>query len=63
MKLDKALIENVEMDDINLHDWPDLCDAFISSADYDGLPMTNEQLDEINQDNDFVYEHAREWCF
>lgn len=63
MTLDKTKIENVEVDGINLRDWPDLCDAFIESADYDGKPMTGEQLDEINKDFDFVYEHASESCF
>ena len=53
----------VEVVGINLRDWPDLCDAFIESADYDGKPMTDEQLDEINKDYEFVYAHASESCF
>ena len=28
----------------------------IVSADYDGVPMTDEQLDEINDDGDFQHE-------
>ena len=49
-------IENVEVDGIDTSDYPDFCDAFIASADYDGEPMTYEQLDELNEDADFVYE-------
>ena len=49
-------IENVEVDGIDTSDYPDFCDAFIASADYDGKPMTDVQLDELNEDADFVYE-------
>jgi len=49
-------IENVEVDGIDTSDYPDFCYAFIASADYDGKPMTDEQLDELNEDADFVYE-------
>lgn len=49
------LIDNIELDGIDTSDYPDFCDAFISGADYDGEPMTEEQLDEINEDSDFVY--------
>ena len=49
-------IENVEVDGIDTSDYPDFCDAFIASADYDGEPMTSAQLDELNEDSDFVYD-------
>ena len=61
--LDKAKIENVEIEGIDLRDWPNLSDSYISAADYDGRLMTDEQLDEINQDSEFVYQHAIESCF
>ena len=54
--LDYAKISNLEFDGIDHKDYPDYCDAFITNADYDGVPMTEEQLEEINQDGDFVYE-------
>ena len=60
--MDKTKIENVEVEGINMRDWPDLCDAFIASADYDGKPMTDEQLNEINADYAFVHEHASDAC-
>ena len=34
----------------------DFCDAFIESADYNGKEMTDKQLEEINNNSDFVYE-------
>jgi hypothetical protein len=46
------------MEDVNLSDLPDLCDAFIASCDYNGVAMTEKQLDEINEDYDFVHEQA-----
>jgi hypothetical protein len=32
MNLDTSKIVDIELDGINIHDWPDLADAFISSA-------------------------------
>lgn len=54
-KLDYSLISNIEMY-INYKDAPDFADSYIISADYAGEPMTEEQLDIINSDDDFVYE-------
>ena len=56
MKLDYSKIDNIEMDNVHTWDYPDFCDAFIESANYDGKEMTDEQLDKINSDGDFVYE-------
>jgi len=57
------LIDNIEVDGIDTKDYPDFCDAFISSADYDGKSMTDEQLDELNEDGDFVYECVQNHLF
>ena len=57
------LIDNIEVDGIETKDYPDFCDAFISSADYDGKEMTEEQLEELNQDSDFVYECLQNHLF
>jgi hypothetical protein len=56
MKMDYKKIDNIEVDGIDTKDYPDFCDAYIVSADYDGVPMTDEQLDEINDDGQFQYE-------
>ena len=50
------LIDDIEFDGIDNRDFPDFCDAYILSADYNGKEMTEEQLEEINDDSDFVYE-------
>lgn len=54
MSLQYDLIDNVSV--VCSDDYPDFVDSYIESADYDGVPMTDEQLDEINEDFDFVYE-------
>jgi hypothetical protein len=55
MDMDYSKINNVELDGIDTNDYPDFCDAYISSADYDGVPMTDDELDELNDNSDFVY--------
>ena len=50
------LIDNIEIDGIDTRDYPDFTDAFIVSADYDGKPMTEEQLDTLNEDYSFVHD-------
>jgi hypothetical protein len=56
MKMNYKKIDNIEIDGIDTKDYPDFCDAYIVSADYDGVPMTDKQLDEINEDGDFQHE-------
>ena len=55
MKLDLKKVDNVEVEGIDTRDYPDFCDAFISYADYNGIEMTDDQLEALNEDRDFVY--------
>ena len=59
--IDYKKIDNIEIDGIDTKDYPDFCDAYISSADYDGVPMTDKQLDELNEDGDYVYGHIMDY--
>ena len=59
MKLDYSKISDVEVDGINFKDFPDFCDAYISAASYDGREMTEDELDVINADFDYVHECVR----
>ena len=52
---DYSKIDNVRVADIDFRDAPDFVDAYIDSANYDGVPMTDEQLDILNEDRDYVY--------
>jgi hypothetical protein len=59
--MDYKKIDNIEIDGIDTKDYPDFCDAYIVSADYDGVPMTDKQLDELNEDGDYVYGHIMDY--
>lgn len=56
IRLDYRLIEDVEVDGIDTRDYPDFVDAFICSATYAGRDMTDEELEVLNDDSDFVYQ-------
>jgi len=49
-------ITNVTFDGIDHNDYPDYVDAYVVSADIDGRPMTDEELDELNDTPDLVYD-------
>jgi len=56
MELDYELVSNVSLGGMDYRDAPDFADSFIESADYKGEQMTTDQLDELNEDRDYVYE-------
>ena len=56
-------IDNIEFDDIDYSDYPDFCDAFICSADIDGREMTDDELDELNNDREFVSNALQNYLF
>ena len=55
-KFEFKKITNVVLDGIHYWDYPDFCDAFIDSADYDGKEMTDEQLDDLNEDYELIHQ-------
>ena len=61
--MDYKKITNVVLDGIDFEDYPDFCDAHIVSADYDGEPMTEDQIDKLNEDSDFVYTEIEEFLY
>ena len=62
MKIDFKKVKVIEVDGINHYDYPDYVDAYISEADYNGKPMNDKMLDEINDNHpDFVYEKVWEY--
>ena len=46
---------------IDHSDYPDYCDAYVTEATYDGEEVTEEQLEEINNDSQFVYDALVDW--
>ena len=56
MTIDFKQVEDVEVDGIDYNDYPDFCDAYIVSADYKGRQATDEVIDIMNDDSDFVHD-------
>lgn len=54
--IDFSKIDNIKFEGIDNTDYPDYCDAYIVSADVDGVKATSDEIDEMNDDTDFVYE-------
>jgi hypothetical protein len=51
-------LSNIEVDNIDTADHPDYVDAFISYAEYEGQPVSDDVLDYINNHSSFVYEQV-----
>ena len=57
-------VEEMEFSDVDNSDYPDYSDAFVESATYKGREMTEEELNELNDDySDFVYQKLMDWVF
>jgi hypothetical protein len=61
--LDYSKITDIEFDGVDEDDYPDFCDAYIVSALYDGEEMDDYQLDELNDDHDFVHEQLMNYLY
>ncbi|HUX57104.1 MAG TPA: hypothetical protein VMV77_09025 [Bacteroidales bacterium] len=62
-KLDFSKISNIEFDQVDHNDYPDYCDAYICSADYNDRELTQNELDEVNENRDFVYEQLIKYLY
>ena len=58
-----AKLENLEVEGIDTRDYPDFCDAYISYAEIDGRKATEEELQELSDDSQFVHELVWERLF
>ena len=56
-------IDNIVFDGIDHKDYPDYCDAYIATADKDGVPMTEDELEELNEDRFFVHEQLMKYLY
>ena len=55
-EIDNIVFEGVDFET----DPPNISNSFILYADYFGVPMTENQLEEINKNSEFVYEQLME---
>ena len=63
IKLNYDWIEDVTFDGIDFKDSPDFCDAYIDSAWYNGREMTEEELNILNEDSDYVYQQLMDHLY
>jgi hypothetical protein len=58
---------DIEVDGIDTRDYPDFCDAYIESANVEEngewRDVTDAELDELNEDYDFVYECVEDYLY
>jgi len=58
---------SVEMECIDMNDYPDFCDAYVESAEkLDGTPLTDVELEafsELDETAEYVQENAYESLF
>jgi len=51
--------DTFEVEDVDRKDYPDFCDAFIGYAEFNnGTPLSDNELDELNEESEIVYEAA-----
>jgi hypothetical protein len=62
-EIDFTKIDNVELEGIDYNDAPDFCDAYIASCDIDGIPATEEELEIINNNGEFVYDQVEKHIY
>ena len=63
VKMNLSKVSNIEFDGIHWDDYPDFSDAYISKADYDGIDMTEQEIEELNEHRDFVHSQLWEHLF
>ena len=54
--LDYEKLADLEIDGLNSWDHPDYCDAFIATGLYEGRDLTDDELDQLNEDAELVAE-------
>jgi len=47
-KIDENKLECVQVDGIDMRDYPDFVDAYISYAEYEGEPLTEDELNNLS---------------
>ena len=58
-KLDNVKVVDIEIDGINMKDYPDFCDSYISDAYFtNGTQLTDEQLVDLQEQNPEAFGEA-----
>ena len=60
MNIDFKNLVNIEVEDVDMNDYPKFCDAYIAYAENaDGVALSEQELDVVNENYDFVYEEVQ----
>ena len=57
------MISDIKLAGIDHEDHPDYCDAYIESADKDGVLMTEDEIEVLNEDREFVLECVMNYLY
>ncbi len=63
MHINITQVENIQLGDVVVQDYPDFCDAYIESADWksSGIPLTDKELESLHERYpDYASTHAFE---
>jgi len=52
IKFDINQLDDIQLDGVDIKDYPDFCDAYVESASFKGVELTDEQLDELNDSDE-----------
>lgn len=63
-KIDTSKIEVTKMD-IATQNYPDFTDSFVSEAIWidTGAELTEQELDQLNDDSDYLYSQVEKWVY
>ena len=56
IKFDINQLDDIMIGDVDMKDYPDFCDAYVESASFKGIELTDQQLEELNMSDE-----TREW--
>ena len=58
------LIDDIEIDGIDMRDYPDFCDAFLVGASYKGRELTEDELEYVQDSNpEWFYDQVWDTIF
>lgn len=61
MDLTNLDYKSIKVDGVDMRDYPDFCDSFISEAAWnDGTWLTDDEINKLNEDSALVYQCVEE---
>ena len=62
--LEDVEIDDIEIDGIDMRDYPDFCDAFLVGASYKGRELTEDELEYVQDSNpEWFYDQVWDTIF